>query len=396
MTENQETIVSSETVNYGDLSLEMHEKFGGKLAVQSKVPLKSRDDLSKAYTPGVAAVCTAIAKHPEDAYKYTWKKNTVAVVSDGSAVLGLGNLGGLAGLPVMEGKAILFKRFADVDSIPIVLSTQNPQEIIKIVQGIAPTFGGINLEDISAPNCFFIEEELRKTLNIPVFHDDQHGTAIVVLAGLINALKLVHKSFEQVKVVISGAGSAGIAIGKLLHAYGVQHIVMLDSKGIIHQQRTDLNQYKSYFTTTNLHHQTGGLINALVDADIFVGVSQPNLMTAQEVKLMAKDPIIFALSNPTPEIMPEESKLGGATIIGTGRSDFPNQVNNALAFPGLFRGVLDARIPQIHEVHKIAAAQALANYVKHPSPEKIIPSLLDEGVAEVVAKAVMVAVPTNN
>ncbi len=376
-------------VDYGQLSLEKHIQYKGKLAVQSKVPLNSREDLSTYYTPGVAKPCLEIAADPENAYKYTWKQNSVAVVSDGTAVLGLGNIGGLAGLPVMEGKAILFKQFADVDAVPIVLSTQDPDEIIKIVEGIAPTFGGINLEDISAPNCFYIEETLKSRLNIPVFHDDQHGTAIVVLAGLINALKLVNKSFDQIKVVISGAGAAGIAIGKLLHAYGVKHVVMLDSKGIIHTWRTDLNKYKAIFAETNLTNQTGDLAEALAGADVFVGVSKPNLLGAGEVSLMAPDSIIFALSNPTPEIMPDEARKWWAAIIATGRSDFPNQINNVLVFPAIFRGALQGRIPQILDTHKIAAAEALASCVDTPSADKIIPSPFDHGFVDAIVKAVI-------
>jgi malate dehydrogenase (oxaloacetate-decarboxylating) len=289
----------------------------------------------------------------------------------------------------MEGKAILFKKFADVDAVPIVLSTQDPDEIIKIVEGIAPTFGGINLEDISAPNCFYIEETLKSRLNIPVFHDDQHGTAIVVLAGLINGLKLVNKSFDQIKVVISGAGAAGIAIGKLLHSYGVKHIIMLDSKGTIHAGRTDINKYKALFVETNRDNLAGDLGQALQGADVFVGVSKPDLLGEQEVSLMAEQSIIFALSNPTPEIMPDVAKQGGAYIVATGRSDFPNQINNVLAFPGIFKGALQARIPQITDAHKIAAAEALANAVENPNPEKIIPSPFDPGVADKVIQAVM-------
>lgn len=376
-------------MDYAKLSIEKHAQYKGKLAVQSKVPLNTREDLSTYYTPGVAAPCLEIAADPEKAYTYTRKNNSVAVVSDGTAVLGLGNIGGLAGLPVMEGKAILFKQFADIDAVPIVLSTQDPDEIIKIVEGIAPTFGGINLEDISAPNCFYIEEILKSRLNIPVFHDDQHGTAIVVLAWLINALKLVHKSFKEIKVVISGAGAAGVAIGKLLNAYGVQHIVMLDSKWAIHAGRTDLNKHKAFFVPTNKDNETGYLEDVLKWADVLVGVSKPNLLGAEEVALMNKDSIIFALSNPTPEIMPDEAKKWWAAIIATGRSDFPNQINNVLVFPAIFRGALQARIPQILDTHKIAAAEALAACVEHPSVDKIIPGAFDAGFVDAVVKAVI-------
>lgn len=376
-------------MDYAKLSIEKHAQYKGKLAVQSKVPLNTREDLSTYYTPGVAAPCLEIAADPEKAYTYTRKNNSVAVVSDGTAVLGLGNIGGLAGLPVMEGKAILFKQFADIDAVPIVLSTQDSDEIIKIVEGIAPTFGGINLEDISAPNCFYIEEILKSRLNIPVFHDDQHGTAIVVLAWLINALKLLNKSFKEIKVVISGAGAAGVAIGKLLYAYGVEHIVMLDSKWAIHAGRTDLNKYKAFFVPTNKYNETGYLEDVLKWADVLVGVSKPNLLGAEEVALMNKDSIIFALSNPTPEIMPDEAKKWWAAIIATGRSDFPNQINNVLVFPAIFRGALQARIPQILDTHKIAAAEALAACVEHPSVDKIIPGAFDAGFVDAVVKAVI-------
>lgn len=291
-------------------------------------------------------------------------------------------------MPVMEGKAILFKEFGGVDAVPLVLKTQDPDEIISIVENIAPTFGGINLEDISAPNCFYIEEELKKRLNIPVFHDDQHGTAIVVLAGLINALKLTNKTIESIKIVIAGAGAAGLSIAKLLQAYGAKHIIITDSKGAIHAGRSDINAYKLPWTKTNLHNETGDLAAALVHADVFVGVSKPNLISAREVATMNENPIIFALSNPEPEIMPEEAYAGGAAIVATGRSDFPNQVNNVLAFPGLFKGALEARIPQFEHKHLIAVAKALADYVQNPSKDEIIPSALDKNVAAIVAEAV--------
>lgn len=374
--------------NYYEISLLEHKKYAGKVQISSRVPLESREDMSTYYSPWVAQPCLEIAKNPDTAYDYTRKGRTIAVVSDGTAVLGLGNIGGLAGLPVMEGKAILFKEFGGVDAVPLVLKTQDPDEIISIVENIAPTFGGINLEDISAPNCFYIEEELKKRLNIPVFHDDQHGTAIVVLAGLINALKLTNKTIESIKIVIAGAGAAGLSIAKLLQAYGAKHIIITDSKGAIHAGRSDINAYKLPWTKTNLHNETGDLAAALVNADVFVGVSKPNLISAREVATMNENPIIFALSNPEPEIMPEEAYAGGAAIVATGRSDFPNQVNNVLAFPGLFKGALEARIPQFEHKHLIAVAKALADYVQNPSKDEIIPSALDKNVAAIVAEAV--------
>lgn len=378
-------------MNYYTRSLEEHKKHKWKVWITSRVPLETREDLSTYYSPGVAQPCLEIAEDPEKAYDYTWKSRSVAVVSDGSAVLGLGNIGGLAGLPVMEGKAVLFKAFGDVDAIPLVLNTQDPDEIIATVERIAPTFWGINLEDIAAPNCFYIEEELKKRLNIPVFHDDQHGTAIVVLAGLINALKITKKELWSLKIVIAGAGAAGLAIATLLKAYGAQHLIITDSKGCIHKGRSDLNAYKLAWTATNLNNEQGSLADALVGADVFIGVSKPNLITAEEVKTMNPDPIIFALSNPEPEILPVEAEKGGASIIATGRSDFPNQVNNVLVFPGLFKGVLEARIPQIETKHKLAAAKALANFIKNPTKEEILPSALNKEVAEVIAQAVKLA-----
>ncbi len=375
-------------MNYYTRSLEEHKKYQGKVWITSRVPLETRDDLSTYYSPGVAQPCLEIAENPEKAYDYTWKGRSIAVVSDGTAVLGLGNIGGLAGLPVMEGKAVLFKAFGGVDAIPIVLDTQDPEEIIKTIEHIAPSFWGINLEDISAPNCFYIEEELKKRLNIPVFHDDQHGTAIVVLAGLINALKITKKEIWSLKIVIAGAGAAGLAIAKLLKSYGAKWIIITDSKGAIHNWRSDLNHYKQERTATNLQQEQGDLKEVLKGADVFVGVSKPNLITAEEVKTMNSDPIIFALSNPEPEILPDEARKGGARIIATGRSDFPNQINNVLVFPGLFKWILEARIPQIEEKHKIAAAEALAKMVANPSPELIIPSALDKSVAEQVSEAV--------
>lgn len=378
-------------MNYYTRSLEEHKKYQWKVWIISRVPLETREDLSTYYSPGVAQPCLEIAEDPEKAYDYTWKSRSVAVVSDGSAVLGLGNIGGLAGLPVMEGKAVLFKAFGDVDAIPLVLNTQDPDEIIATVERIAPTFWGINLEDIAAPNCFYIEEELKKRLNIPVFHDDQHGTAIVVLAGLINALKITKKELWSLKIVIAGAGAAGLAIATLLKAYGAEHLIITDSKGCIHEGRSDLNAYKLAWTATNLNNEQGSLADALVGADVFIGVSKPNLITAEEVKTMNPDPIIFALSNPEPEILPAEAEKGWANIIATGRSDFPNQVNNVLVFPGLFKGVLEARIPQIETKHKLAAAKALANFIKNPTKEEILPSALNKEVAEVIAQAVKLA-----
>ena len=378
-------------MDYFKKALEEHKKYKWKLEIKSKVPLNSKDDLSIFYTPWVAQPCKEIHKNPYLAYDYTWKNNSVAVVSDWSAVLGLWNIWWLAWLPVMEWKAILFKEFAWVDAVPIVLNTQDPEEIIKIVEAIAPTFWWINLEDIAAPKCFYIEEELKKSLNIPVFHDDQHWTAIVVLAWLINALKLADKKFDQIKVVISWAWAAWIAIAKLLHKYWVKNIILVDSKWIIYPWRENLNPYKEEVAQYNIENIKWSLKDALKWADVFIGVSKPNLLTAEDIRLMAEKPIIFALSNPIPEIMPEEAKKWGAFVIATWRSDFPNQVNNLLAFPWIFRWALDARIPQIETEHKIAVAEALANYVWDKlSPEYILPSPLDKNVAKVIAEAVKI------
>jgi len=374
--------------DYKKLSLEKHKKHKGKIAITSKVPLESKDDLATYYSPGVAQPCLEIAKDPTKAYDYTRKSNSIAVVSDGSAVLGLGNIGGLAGLPVMEGKAILFKHFGDVDTVPIILKTQDPDEIINIVENIAPTFGWINLEDIKAPQCFYIEEELKKRCNIPIFHDDQYGTAIVTLAWLINACKLAEKKLSETKIVISGAWAAGIAIAKLLKAYGAENIIMLDSKGATCSLRTNLNKHKLETQSFNKHDLCGALHEVIIDTDIFIGVSQPNVLTKEDVQNMAEKPIVFAMSNPDPEIHPDEAKKGGAYIMATGRSDFPNQVNNVVAFPGLFRGALDARIEQFEQKHFIAAAEAIANHVQNPTPENIIPSALDKSIATVVANAI--------
>ncbi|HMT01517.1 MAG TPA: NADP-dependent malic enzyme [Candidatus Absconditabacterales bacterium] len=377
-------------MNIYEKSLELHEKYEGKLAVVSKVPLETADDLSTYYSPGVAEPCRQIASDPSLAYKYTWKKNTVAVVSDGTAVLGLGNIGGLASLPVMEGKAILFKEFGGIDAVPIVLSTQDPQKIIEVVEAIAPTFGGINLEDIGAPQCFMIEEELKKRLNIPVFHDDQHGTAVVTLAGLINALKLAEKKLSEVKIVVSGAGAAGLPVVKLIALAGATNIIVFDSKGSIHSARTDLNDHKKEILHLNKNNETGSLAEVLVGADIFIGLSgQPDTIKAEEISKMADKPIIFALSNPDPEVHPLEAKKGGAFIIATGRSDFPNQLNNVLVFPGIFKGAFQNQLKQITDEHKIKAAYALANYTTNPSIEAILPSPLDKNVATIIANSLI-------
>lgn len=371
-------------------SLQFHQDHSGKLEVRSKVPLDNRHDLSLAYTPGVARVCQEIFRDKNLARTYTIKKNSVAVVSDGSAILGLGNLGALAALPVMEGKAILFKEFGGVDAFPICLDTQDTEEIIKAVKQIAPVFGGINLEDISAPRCFEIEERLKKELDIPVMHDDQHGTAVVVLAGLINALKVRKSEVANVKVVINGAGAAGIAVTKLLAEFGFKNIVMCDSKGIISKDRLDLTIVKlEMLKITNLEQQTGSLIEALKMADIFVGVSAKKILSQEMVRSMRADPIIFALANPEPEITYQEAKDAGALVAATGRSDFPNQVNNVLAFPGIFRGALDNGVNQITDKMLISAAKALAGHVKDLSTESILPSALDKSVAAVIAGSIL-------
>lgn len=369
----------------------LHKQWNGKIETVSKAPVKSREDLAIAYTPGVAAPCRIIAEDGEEAYNYTLKANTVAVVSDGSAVLGLGNIGPLAAMPVMEGKCVLFKEFGGVNAFPIVLNTQDPDEIVATVKAIAPTFGGINLEDISAPRCFEIEERLKKELDIPVFHDDQHGTAIVVLAGIINGLKVVGKDKESCKVVVNGAGSAGVAITKLLLRYGFKDVTMCDRQGIIGPDYPDLNWMQQEMTkVTNLSHRTGTLADALVGADIFVGVSAPGIVSKEMVASMAKDSILFAMANPTPEIMPDEAKEAGARIIGTGRSDFPNQVNNVVVFPGIFRGALEARATAITEEMKLAAANAIANLVSEDQlcDDFILPEAFDPRVAVAVANAV--------
>lgn len=375
-----------------DIALNLHEKWNGKLETTSKCTVKSREDLALAYTPGVAEPCKVIAKDQEAAYKYTIKSNTVAVVSDGSAVLGLGNIGPYAAMPVMEGKSVLFKEFGNVNAFPICLDTQDTEEIIKTVINIAPAFGGINLEDISAPRCFEIEERLKEALDIPVFHDDQHGTAIVVLAGIINALKVVNKTKEDCNVVVNGAGSAGIAITKLLLNYGFKNIIMCDKSGILSQNTPNLNwMQQDMMKVTNLSQKTGLLKDALVGADIFVGVSAPNIVTPEMVASMNHDSILFAMANPVPEIMPDVAKAAGARVVGTGRSDFPNQVNNVVAFPGIFKGALEGRAKQITEEMKLAAALAIAGLVpdEELNDENILPEPFDPRVSDIVSKAVI-------
>lgn len=372
-------------------ALALHEEWKGKISTESKTPIKSREALALAYTPGVAEPCKVIAKDPEAAYTYTLKQNTVAVVSDGSAVLGLGNIGALAAMPVMEGKAVLFKEFGGVNAFPICLDTQDTEEIIETVVRIAPAFGGINLEDISAPRCFEIESRLKELLDIPVFHDDQHGTAIVVLAGIINALKVTGKKKEDCKIVVNGAGSAGIAITKLLLSYGFPDITMCDKSGILNKNSEGLSwAQEEMMQVTNLSGKSGTLADAFVGADIFVGVSAPNIVTADMVKTMNKDSILFAMANPVPEIMPDVARAAGARVVGTGRSDFPNQVNNVVAFPGIFKGALEGRATQITEEMKLAAALAIANLVPDDklSDENIMPEAFDPTVADVVAQAV--------
>lgn len=375
----------------GEKALELHKEWNGKLETVSKSPVKSREDLSLAYTPGVAEPCKVIAEDKEAAYTYTMKANTVAVVSDGSAVLGLGNIGPHAAMPVMEGKAVLFKEFGNVNAVPICLDTQDTEEIIKAVTWLAPGFGGINLEDISAPRCFEIEERLKETLDIPVFHDDQHGTAIVVLAGIINGLKLVNKKKEDCRVVVNGAGSAGVAITKLLLTYGFKNVIMCDKIGILYKGAEGLNwMQEKMVEVTNLNNERGTLADALKDADIFVGVSAPGIVTKEMVASMNKDSILFAMANPTPEIMPDLAKEAGARIVGTGRSDFPNQVNNVVAFPGIFKGALEGRAKQITEEMKLAAANAIASLVSDEelADDNIMPQAFDPRVADVVANAV--------
>lgn len=373
-------------------ALQLHEEWNGKFETTPKMKIQTREDLALAYTPGVAEPCKVIAKDKEAAYKYTIKSNTIAVVSDGSAVLGLGNIGAHAAMPVMEGKAVLFKEFGNVNAVPVCLDTQDTEEIIKTVVNIAPAFGGINLEDISAPRCFEIETRLKELLDIPVFHDDQHGTAIVVLAGIINGLKVTGKTKEDCQVVVNGAGSAGVAITKLLLTYGFKHVTMCDKSGILSKSSEGLNwMQQSMMEVTNLENKTGSLADALCGADIFVGVSAPNIVTADMVKTMNKDAIIFAMANPVPEIMPDVAKAASAKVVGTGRSDFPNQVNNVIAFPGIFKGALEGRARQITEDMKLAAALAIANLVPDDevSDVNILPEAFDPRVADVVSKAVI-------
>ena len=375
----------------GEKAMELHKQWQGKIETVAKSKVKSREDLALAYTPGVAEPCKAIAEDKELAYTYTMKANTIAVVSDGSAVLGLGNIGAEAAMPVMEGKAVLFKEFGGVNAVPICLDTQDTEEIIKTVTYLAPTFGGINLEDISAPRCFEIEQRLKETLDIPVFHDDQHGTAIVVLSATINALKIIGKDKAECKVIVNGAGSAGVAITKLLLSYGFKNIIMVDRTGAIASDRTGLNWSKQeMLKLTNPNDEKGSLANVMKDADIFVGVSAPNTVTQDMVRSMAKDPIIFAMSNPIPEIMPDEAKAAGARIVGTGRSDFPNQINNVEAFPGIFKGALEGRAKQITEEMKLAAAEAIASLVSDDElcEDMIMPEAFDPRVADLVAEAV--------
>ena len=372
-------------------ALKMHEEWHGKIETCAKSHVNSREDLAIAYTPGVAEPCKVIAKDPEAAYTYTMKSNTVAVVSDGSAVLGLGNIGALAAMPVMEGKAVLFKEFGGVNAVPICLDTQDTEEIIKTVVNIAPAFGGINLEDISAPRCFEIEERLKELLDIPVFHDDQHGTAIVVLAGIINAMKVTGKDKESSKVVVNGAGSAGVAITKLLLTYGFKHVTMCDINGILGKDSKDLNwMQEKMVEVTNLEQKTGKLADALKGADIFVGVSAPNIVTPEMVASMNKDAILFAMANPVPEIMPDIAKAAGAKVVGTGRSDFPNQVNNVVVFPGIFKGALEGRATAITEDMKLATAKAIAGLVpdEELNENNILPEAFDPRVADVVSRAV--------
>lgn len=376
-------------MDYNKLAIELHKKYKGKITTQIRDQEElDRDKLSAYYTPGVGEISRIIAANPESLPDYTWTNNLVAIISDGSALLGLGNLGPKAAMPVMEGKALLLKHFANVDSVPIVLDVHEPDEIIKTVKAIAPSFGAINLEDIAAPKCFEIEERLKEELDIPVFHDDQHGTAIVVLAGLINAAKLTNRKLTDCKITVIGAGAAGTAIIKLLNLYGIKNILAVDSRGIINKNRTDLNTEKTILLDYINSSQSGSLQDALSGSDIFIGVSRAGLLTSELVKTMAKDPIIFALANPTPEIMPDEAKSAGAAIIATGRSDFANQINNSLAFPGIFRGALDNGVKRITDQHKLAAAEAIAELVENPSASEIIPSPFDKRVVKTVANVI--------
>lgn len=376
-------------MDYSKKALDEYHKKGGMLATRLKAELKTKEDLSTYYTPGVAAVSSYIYEHPGSAKDYTWTKNSLAVISDGSAVLGLGDIGPPAALPVMEGKSLLFKNFADIDAVPVVLDVHTVDEIVKVVEAIAPSFGAINLEDIKAPECFEIESRLVNKLNIPLMHDDQHGTAVVVLAGLINAMKVTGKKLSNSKVVTAGAGAAGVAVAKLIHDYSGANITAIDSKGIIDNKRTDLTKEKKYLAGLNkIKYAGSSLQEALKNADIFIGVSRAGLLNSKDIELMAKDPIIFAMANPAPEIMPDEAKKAGASIVATGRSDFPNQINNVLAFPGIFRGALDNNVKKITEKHKIAAAETLASIVKNPTQDKIIPSPLDKSIVPAIARVI--------
>jgi malate dehydrogenase (oxaloacetate-decarboxylating) len=366
-------------------ALAIHKKLRGKIEVTLKDKLDEPEKLKLYYTPGVGAVSSYVADNPSEAREYTWLNNSVAVISDGSAVLGLGNIGPLGALPVMEGKCMLFKQFAGIDAVPIVLDVHSIEEIVSAVKAMAPSFGAINLEDIAAPICFEVEERLKKELDIPIMHDDQHGTAVVVLAGLINALKITEYALDECKIVIVGAGAAGTAIAKLLQKYGAKDIVIVDSKGIIGPKRQDLNEAKKSLLQFNKLDRDGDLNQAVEGAHIFIGVSQPGLLTPEMISTMAKDPIVFALANPIPEIMPEAAKAAGVKIIATGRSDFPNQVNNALAFPGIFRGALDNNVNAISDDHKIAAAEVIAGFIENPTPDEIIPSIFADGLAEKIA-----------
>lgn len=376
-------------MDYNNLALHLHEQYKGKITTKLRDSSKlDKEKLSAYYSPGVGAISQAIATNPADLSKYTWTNNLVAVVSDGSAILGLGDLGPKAAMPVMEGKALLFKHFADIDSVPIVLDVHTPDEIVTTVKAIAPSFGAINLEDIAAPKCFEVEERLKAELDIPVFHDDQHGTAVVTLAGLINAMKVVKKDLKSAKIVMIGAGAAGTAIAKLLHKYGAENIYAVDSRGIISDARDDLNEEKKALKGYLRTDVSGGLSDAITDADIFIGVSKPGLLTPELVAKMANKPVVFALANPVPEIMPDVAKEAGVAVIATGRSDFPNQVNNAIVFPGIFRGALDHGVKKITDDHKIAAAKALASLVDSPTPEEVIPSPFDDRVVPAVAQVI--------
>lgn len=383
-------MIPSMSKDYSKIALQKHKELKGKIGVKLNDKLDSKDKLSTYYTPGVAAVSDYVAKHPEQTRDYTWTQNSVAVVSDGSAVLGLGNIGPEGALPVMEGKSMLFKHFADIDAVPIVLNVHSANEIVSTVKALSPTFGGINLEDIAAPLCFEVEDRLKQELDIPVFHDDQHGTAVVVLAGLINAMKVTGKKLSDTKIVVVGAGAAGTAIIKLLYKYAKPEIYAVDSKGVVSQNRQDLNnEKKKLLEFTNKSGFDGSLEEVLAEGtDIFIGVSKAGLLTKEMVKSMGKDPIIFAMANPTPEIMPDEAKKAGAAVVATGRSDFANQVNNALAFPGIFRGALDNKVKAITDEHKLAAAEAIAGLVENPSPDEIIPSPLNENLVPEIAKVI--------